>query len=122
MKNIKPCDWIKLKSKTHIALKKYPTCFQVDDEEIVIETNCLEPYIRIKTGNHSFYFKEIEQFVPQHMEYYWFWNKNSKHVKFKKLYSICYDMDVLWKYKTIDCKTYSNCEPFIGKLPSNLKG
>ena len=64
----------------------------------------------------------LELWQPKVGEWCWFWNRDKPNKpKLKQLYSINYEHDVHWTYKTIDCKTYQHCEPFIGQLPTHLK-
>ena len=64
----------------------------------------------------------LERWQPKPKEWCWFWNRDKPNkTKLKQLYSINYEHDVHWTYKTTDCKTYQHCEPFIGQLPTNLK-
>ena len=64
----------------------------------------------------------LELWQPKPKEWCWFWNRDKPNKpKLKQLYSINYEHDVHWTYKTIDCKTYQHCEPFIGQLPTFIK-
>ena len=57
---------------------------------------------------------------PQFNEWCWFYNKTSKTPKLAQFK--CYDSSYKVLYCTAKDKWYKRCEPFIGELPTNLKG
>ena len=103
-------DWIKS--------TKYPNLNPIQIESIY-ESNTRPGTLGLKSKGTVLYSDEVKLWQPKVGEWCWFWNNNQP--KLKKLYSINYEHNVHWTYKTIDCKTYQHCEPFIGQLPSILK-
>lgn len=107
------------------------TNFKLDDWVRVIEGHAKNKVFKV-TGllgtdvllGNCFNYKadHCELWQPKPKEWCWFWNRDKTNKpKLKQLYSINYEHDVHWTYKTIDCKTYQHCEPFIGQLPTHLK-
>ena len=112
MNSFKPGNWVR-----HIAFKSKHKCISINDGEFDDKVSV--------TNSPSFdneFMIDYELWQPKVGEWCWFWNRDKPNKpKLKQLYSINYEHDVHWTYKTIDCKTYQHCEPFIGQLPTNLK-
>ena len=104
MNSFKPGDWVRYKGITQISHITH-TGYHLSNGYIT-------------KGDNG----EMKLWQPKLGEWCWFWNRDKPNkTKLKQLYSINYEHDVHWTYKTIDCKTYQHCEPFIGQLPTNLK-
>ncbi len=105
-------DYVKLTSTTHIALKTYPSWFQIDGKDVTLHGS----YINIEKGQHIFHFNELELWQPKPNEWCWFWDRSADKFanisRFKELYKD--------KFKSVNC-TWNYCAPFIGELPPHLK-
>ena len=113
MNPFKPGDWV--------ISTRYPNLDPIQIESIY-ESNTRPGTLGLKSKGTVLYSDEVKLWQPKPKEWCWFWNRDKPNkTKLKQLYSINYEHDVHWTYKTTDCKTYQHCEPFIGQLPTNLK-
>ena len=116
MNSFKPGDWVQ-----HIELATTYGGHILKIEEID-ERNEQLGFVSLIGQGKTLHSNFAELWKPKLNEWCWFWNRDKPNkTKLKQLYSINYEHDVHWTYKTIDCKTYQHCEPFIGQLPTNLK-
>lgn len=116
MSKFKKGDWVKS--------VKYPNLKPIKIESIYKSNIRLET-LGLKSGGTVLYSDEVKLWTPEPGEWCWFFNKDriptiSQFVEFDK------DISKYFAAYTNKSKAfgswYTHCEPFIGKLPSDLKG
>ena len=113
MQHLKVGDWVRSTKYKHLKPIKIKSIYK---------SNTRPGILGLRSGGSVLYSDEVKLWQPKVGEWCWFWNRDKPNkTKLKQLYSINYEHDVHWTYKTIDCKTYQHCEPFIGQLPTHLK-
>ena len=104
MNPFKPGDWVR-----HIAFKSKHKCISINNGEFDNKVSV--------TNSPSFdneFMIDYELWQPKVGEWCWFWNQSDINLSISphigQYGNLSYSLEF-----------YDNCEPFIGKLPTNLK-
>ncbi len=116
MQHLKVGDWVRSTKYKHLKPMKIKSIY---------ESNTRPGILGLRSGGSVLYSDEVKLWVPEPGEWCWFMNKDriptlSQFVEFHE--------DTNKYFATYPNKPnsfgayYTKCEPFIGKLPSDLKG
>ena len=116
MQQLKVGDWVRSTKYKHLKPIKIKSIYK---------SNTRPGILGLRSGGSVLYSDEVKLWIPEQGEWCWFMNKDriptlSQFVEFHE--------DINKYFATYPNKPnsfgayYTKCEPFIGELPSDLKG
>ena len=102
-------DWVVNKTSKQRIVKKITSIYS--DTVTVGNT---------EVGINVMLINDLELWQPQLGEWCWFWDSDNFPPKLRQFKRLI--LSNKYKYESCQKFTYDYCEPFLGKLPTTLKG